>query len=79
MRIYDSHSDKVLSEVMLFLTPDELTQMAGYAESLAAEGSKEYTHSHLNDESYQLEVTLVVVTEETAPTFTNRIQEILRT
>jgi hypothetical protein len=31
----------------------------------------------LDDEDYQREVTLVVVTRETLPTFTERLQEIL--
>lgn len=78
MRIYDSQSDRVLSEITLLLTPEELIQLAGYAESLATEGSASYTHAHLDDEQFQREVMLVVVKDETTPTFTTRIQEIIR-
>ena len=78
MRIYDPSTQRVLSKVTLLLTPEELNHLAGYAESLAEEPSVVNTHAHVNDESYRREITLVVVTEETAPTLVEHLQEILR-
>lgn len=78
MRIYDPSTNRVLSEVTLLLTPEELNHLAGYAESLAEEPSVANTHAHIDDAEFQREILLVVVTEETVPTFVERLQEILR-
>lgn len=58
MRILNLNDDLPLSNITVYLTPAEATQMVGYLEQLLAE--PEQHHAHLNDDEYQREITLTV-------------------
>lgn len=58
MRILNLNDSEPLSNITVYLTPAEATQMIGYLEQMLAE--PEQHHFHLNDEEYQREITLAV-------------------
>jgi hypothetical protein len=62
MKIYDENAKRVLSSVILFLTPAEARELAGAAEELAA--NPQHHHHHINDKTFQQEITLAVYTRE---------------
>jgi len=62
MKIYDEKSKRVLSNVTIFLTPEEAREMGDAAHDLAAH--PQHHHHHVNDKTFQLEVTLAVYTRE---------------
>ena len=62
MRIYDAQSKRVLSNVTIFLTPEEARELADSADDLAA--NPQHHHHHINDKTFQQEVTLAVYTRE---------------
>lgn len=81
MRIYTegNQSDlEVLDDVTLVLTPAEMGQLVAYANDLIERASKDFFHSHMNDETYDREVTLVIVTEETKVNFHPSVIEVLK-
>ena len=62
MKIYDEHSKRLLSNVTIYLTPSEARELAGAAEDLA--DNPQHHHHHINDKTFQQEVTLAVYTRE---------------
>jgi hypothetical protein len=62
MKIYDEQSKRVLSNVTIFLTPEEARELADSADDLAA--NPQHHHRHINDKTFQQEVTLAVYTRE---------------
>jgi hypothetical protein len=62
MRIYDDQSKRVRTSVTLFLSPDEASELADRARALADDPRQH--HSHLNDATYEREITVAVYTRD---------------
>ena len=58
MRMLNLDGSAPLSNITVYLTPAEATQMIGYLEQLVE--NQEDHHFHLNDDEYQREITLTV-------------------
>jgi hypothetical protein len=81
MRIYTEGGAselRVLEDVTLVLTPAEMRQLASYATDLVHGASGDFFHCHLNDETYDREITLVIVTKETKANFHPSLIEMLK-
>lgn len=62
MKIYDENSKRVLLSMTIFLTPEEARELADSADDLAT--NPQHHHHHINDKTFQQEVTLAVYTRE---------------
>ena len=76
MRILNSATDQPLSNIVIYLTPAEATQMLGYLEQLLAEPDQH--HAHMNDEDFIHEVTLAVYTDQNLSEFNVRSRELIQ-
>lgn len=75
MKIYDPESKRVLSDVTLFLTPEEAAQVAASVQALADDPSQH--HTHVNDADYQVEITVAVYTPETMDQFDDESRRVI--
>ncbi len=76
MRILNLNDSTPLSNITVYLTPAEATQMIGYLEQLSAERGE---HFHLNDDVYQREITLTVYQEEHLDGYDERSKKLILT
>jgi hypothetical protein len=75
MRILNTDEDKVLSSVCIYLTPSELREMKGYIDDLVNEETSH--HIHLNDDSYEHEITLAIYTNDNLDQFDERSKKLI--
>ena len=75
MRILDVDSDRAISNVCIYLTPSEATEMLGNLERLI--GSPVTHHVHLNDQDYEREVTVAVYTGDNLNEFDERSRRLI--
>lgn len=75
MRILNGATDQPLSDIVIYLTPAEATQMLGYLEQLLAEPDQH--HAHLDDENFTHEVTLAVYTDQNLSEFDVRSRKLI--
>jgi hypothetical protein len=75
MRIYDSSSKRVLTEVTLFLTPSEMRELADAADQLAGDAGMH--HCHINDSTFAQEITVAVYTADNLSQFDDEARRII--
>ncbi len=62
MRIHDQKNNLDLTKVVVYLTPDEMKDLANSSEYLALHPEKE--HHHVADKDYTTEITIVALKSE---------------
>ena len=62
MRIYDDTHDRTIQNVILLLTKDEMSHLAGACEGLLE--APPHEHTHVNDASYEHEITLQIIPDD---------------
>jgi len=62
MRIYDRKAKRILTEVVLYLTPAEMHELAGGAAGLVSDPSQH--HTHVLDLDCRSEINLVIYTPD---------------
>ena len=75
MHIYDPINKRRLSEVTLFLTPEQAAELASTAEDLARDPRKH--HGHVSNADYTVEITVAVYTPGNLDGFDNESRRIL--
>lgn len=75
MKIYDQESKRILSNVTLFLTPEEARELAGAAEDLA--DNPRHHHHHVADKTFQQEVMLAVYTADNLHQFDEESRKLI--
>lgn len=75
MRMLDNETGNTLENVTLYLNPDDLRQMQHALNQLSDDPSEH--HVHLNDESYQRELTVAVYTKDNLMSFDERSRKLL--
>lgn len=75
MRIYDSSSKRVLTDVTLFLTPSEMRELADTADQLANDPSMH--HGHINDSKFAQEIVVAVYTADNLSQFDDESRQII--
>lgn len=75
MRIYDQENDRLLPAVTIYLTPDEMHELADSARDLYEH--PEHHHSHVVNRDCTVEVTIAVYTRENWDQFDDKSREIL--
>ena len=75
MKIYDTESKRVLSDITLFLTPREAEELAAAAQALANDPGQH--HTHVSDAGYQVEITVAVYTPETLGQFDDESRRVI--
>lgn len=78
MRIYDSDSDKKLSNIILYLTPDEAREIKDSLETLISDSSKVH-HEHIPDreDNFKREITVCIYREDNLSSFDEHSQKII--
>ena len=74
MRILNRSSDDPISDLSLYLTIDEAKQMAGYLEDLI---SGDIHHAHINDDSYEREITISIYSSSNINSFDERSKRLI--
>ena len=75
MHIYDSHSDKTLEEVILYLTSEEAYELYdGLARIMKQPRGN---HVHVNNDDYQRELTVCIYRKEDIETFDEKSRQML--
>ena len=75
MHIYDSHSDKTLDDVILYLTPEEANELYdGLARIMKQPRGN---HVHVNNDDYQRELTVCIYRKEDIETFDEKSRQML--
>ncbi len=77
MRIYDSDSDKKVSNVILYLTPDEAKEMRDSLESLIDSNDKHHEHIPDREDAFKREITICIYTNHNLETFDKRSQKLI--
>lgn len=75
MRILDNETNRAISNISVFLTPEEAREMIGYLEQLLED--PQLHHAHLNDEKYEREITLAVYSEKNMNEFDDRSRKLI--
>lgn len=75
MRIYDEEHERPLFRLTLFLTTNELRELAGYVEDLMKEPKTQ--HVHLTDEDYRHEITVAVYDSKDLSSFDSKSKRII--
>jgi hypothetical protein len=75
MRIYDSTSKRVLTEITLFLTPIEMRELADSADQLANDPGMH--HAHINDRTFAQEIVVAVYTAENLSQFDDESRQVI--
>ena len=74
MRILNYADDAPLDNICVYLTRAEAKVMLGYLEQLLAESG---SHFHLNDESYEREITLTVYDPDRLDQYDGRSKKLI--
>ena len=77
MRIYDPKSKRVLTEMTLFLTPQEAKKLGQSALDLAR--NPRQNHHHVSDENFEREITVTVHTPENLAEFDPEARKLIGT
>ena len=77
MRIYDRETKRVLSNVTLFLTPEEADELGQSASDLAKNPANH--HHHVQDAKFEREITVAVYTGSNASEFDAESQKVIGT
>lgn len=75
MKLYDPESKRVLTEVTLFLTPEEALQLAACVQAVADDPRQH--HAHVSSCDYDVEITVAVYTPETMDQFNDESQRVI--
>jgi hypothetical protein len=75
VKIYDEKNDRLLQSVTIYLTPDEMHELADSARNLFER--PECHHGHITNQDFSVEVTIAVYTRENLAQFDARSREIL--
>jgi hypothetical protein len=76
MIIYDEKNKKRLTGITLFLTPEEMAELADTAADLSEDPHKQ--HHHVSSADYASEITLAVYTKENIGQFDAESQMLIR-
>lgn len=77
MRIFDYKNDKALKDVTLFLKLNEAKELLSSLKDLVS--SEDVTrHHHVNDDSYQHEITVTLYDENKLSSFSERSKKIIK-
>lgn len=74
MKILNTDTNSPTKNISIYLTSAEALQMLGYLEQLVAEPNEHY---HLNDESFEREITLVVYNPDNLSGFDTRSKRLI--
>jgi hypothetical protein len=74
MRILDLENDKVLTSVLIMLTPEEAHELLGSIRSIKPEIGD---HIHVNDQNFLREITIAIYTPNNLKYFNERVREII--
>jgi hypothetical protein len=74
MRILDIETDKALSNICLYLTPAEAKDMMGRLKHLL---ENKIDHAHVDDDSYQHEVTMTIYNKENLQGYNERSKKLI--
>jgi hypothetical protein len=77
MRILDEDNDVALDNVSIFLTIEEANEMIDTLEGLLKEAKNSASHGHLNDESYEHEITVTIYNEQMLEGLHERIKRLI--
>lgn len=77
MRIYDEDKDKAIENISIFLTIEEAKEMIDTLEGLLIEGKKTATHSHLNDDNFEHEITVTIYDQKKLDGLHERIKKLI--
>jgi hypothetical protein len=72
MRIFDEDNENAINDVSIFLTIDEAKKMLGTLDGLLKPFKNAADHSHINDETYQHEITISLYDEKNLNGFNER-------
>jgi hypothetical protein len=75
MRIYDSSSKRVLTEIALFLTPSEMRELADTADQLANHPGMH--HGHINDRAFAQDILVAVYTADNLSQFDEESRQVI--
>lgn len=78
MRIFDNDNEQVLRNVSIFLTLDEAREMVSSVESLIRSFKSDADHIHLNDDTFQHEITLCLYDEANLKSFNARAKILIQ-
>ena len=74
MRILDESADKKLDRVMIYFTKEEASEMKDSLELLL---SNKTAHYHINDESFEKEITISLYSKEDLSHFDARSKKLI--
>jgi hypothetical protein len=78
MRIFDEDNQNVINNVSIFLTIDEAKEMLDSLDGLLKAYKNDADHTHINDETYQHEITLSLYDETNLKGFNERAKKIIK-
>lgn len=78
MRIYDEDNENVIKNVSIFLTIDEAKEMSDSLDGLLKAYKNNADHTHINDETYQHEITISLYDEANLKGFNERAKKLIR-
>jgi len=74
MRIYDKQGKKVLNNILLMLTEEEVRELIDSLESLGVHKD----HVHIDDEDYKRQVTIGIYSPQNIHEFNQEIIELIK-
>ena len=77
MRIYDPDSDQRLSNIILYLTPDEANELMASLEFLLKNKNKHHEHIPDRDENFQREITVSIYKKDDLSGFDERSKRLI--
>lgn len=78
MRIFDNDNEQVLRNVSIFLTLDEAREIVSSIEGLIRSFKSDADHVHLNDDSFQHEMTVCLYDETNLNGFNARAKVLIQ-
>lgn len=78
MRIFDSDNKQAIKHVILYLEIDEAKEMLGDLQSLIEQSNKTGQHAHINDASFEHEITLTIYKKNNLEAFDVTSQRLIK-
>ena len=78
MRIFDEDNENVIKNVSIFLTVDEAKEMFDSLDGLLKAYKNNADHTHINDQTYQHEITLSIYNEGNLGGFNERAKKLIK-
>ncbi|GAA0338156.1 hypothetical protein GCM10008967_30550 [Bacillus carboniphilus] len=78
MRLFDEDNENVINNVSIFLTIDEAREMIDTLEGLLKSFENKPNHGHLNDETYQHEITISLYDDKNLDGLNERAKKLIR-